>query len=86
MRAQVGDQIVIRSTYVDEPVQDGEVLEVRGADGAPPYRVRWSDNGHEALLIPGPDATVRHVRPASRRVAGGSHGLDQALRTRQEAG
>ena len=65
MRAQVGDRIVIRSTHVDEPVRDGEVLEVRGADGAPPYRVRWSDNGHEGLLFPGPDATVRHARPAS---------------------
>jgi len=65
MRAQVGDRIVIRSPHVDEPVRDGEVLEVRGADGAPPYRVRWSDNGHEGLLFPGPDATVRPARPAS---------------------
>jgi len=65
MRAQVGDQIVIRSTHVDEPVRDGEILEVRGADGAPPYRVRWSDNGHEALLFPGPDATVQHAHPVS---------------------
>jgi hypothetical protein len=63
MRAQVGDQIVIRSAHVDDPVRDGEVLEVRGADGAPPYRVRWSDNGHEALVFPGPDATVRHSHP-----------------------
>jgi len=64
MRAKVGDRIVIRSRHVDEPVRDGEVLEVRGADGAPPYRVRWSDNGHEGLLFPGPDATVRRARPA----------------------
>ena len=63
MRAEVGDQIVIHSTHVDEPVRAGEVLEVRGTDGSPPYRVRWSDNGHEALFFPGPDATVRHIRP-----------------------
>ena len=31
--------------------------EVRGADGDPPFVVRWSD-GHEALLFPGPDAHV----------------------------
>ena len=61
MHAQVGDQIVIRSAHVDEPMREGEVLEVRGPDGAPPYRVRWSDTGHEALFFPGPDATVRHV-------------------------
>lgn len=65
MHARVGDQIVIRSAHVDEPVRDGEVLEVRGPDGSPPYLVRWSDTGHEALLIPGPDATVRHLDPAS---------------------
>ena len=62
MRAQVGDQIIIHSTHVDEPARDGEILEVRGTDGAPPYLVRWSDNGHEALLFPGPDATVRHLQ------------------------
>ena len=64
MRAQVGDKIVIRSAHVDEPVRDGEVLEVRGADGAPPYRVRWSDTGHEALFFPGPDATVHRLDTA----------------------
>ena len=65
MHAQVGDQVVIRSTHVGEAGREGEILEVRGADGAPPYRVRWSDNGHEGLLFPGPDATVRPARPAS---------------------
>jgi hypothetical protein len=65
MHAEVGDQIVIRSTHVDEPVREGEVLEVRGAGGSPPYRVRWSDSGHEALFFPGPDAMVRHIRPAA---------------------
>ena len=60
MRAQVGDRIVIRNAHVDEPVRDGEVLEVRGPDGEPPFRVRWSDTGHEALVFPGPDASIQH--------------------------
>ncbi|WP_234355345.1 DUF1918 domain-containing protein [Kitasatospora aureofaciens] len=30
------------------------------ADGSPPYDVRWSGTGHVAVLIPGPDAHVRH--------------------------
>ena len=50
----------IRSLHVDEAVRDGEVLEVHGADGAPPYLVRWSDNGHETLVFPGPDAQMEH--------------------------
>lgn len=62
MQATVGDQIVIKSTHVDEHVRDGEILEVRGADGAPPFLVRWSDNGHEALVYPGPDAEIRRAQ------------------------
>ena len=35
-------------------------------DGSPPYRVRWSDNGHESLFFPGPDAYIHHADgPAS---------------------
>ena len=62
MQATVGDQIVIKSTHVDEHVRDGEILEVRGVDGAPPFLVRWSDNGHEALVDPGPDAEIRRAQ------------------------
>lgn len=35
----------------------GEVIEVRGSDGEPPYLLRFSD-GHESLVYPGPDAVV----------------------------
>jgi len=35
-------------------VRDGEILEVHGEDGGPPYLVRWSDSGHESLVFPGP--------------------------------
>lgn len=41
--------------------REGQVIEVRGADGAPPYVVRW-DDGHEGLVFPGPDA---HIVPSS---------------------
>jgi hypothetical protein len=60
MQATVGDRIIVHSTHVDEAVRDGEVLEVRGPDGGPPFLVRWSDTGHEALVFPGPDAEIRH--------------------------
>ena len=61
MHAAVGDRLVVRSLHIDGPVRDGEILEVRHADGAPPYVVRWSDTGHEALVFPGPDAYIDHV-------------------------
>lgn len=60
MFASPGDRLIVRSTHVGGPVRDGEILEVRNDDGSPPYRVRWSDTGHEALVFPGPDAEVHH--------------------------
>ena len=59
MRASVGDRLVVHSTHVDGPVRDGEILEVHGEDGAPPYVVRWDDDGHKTLVFPGADATVQ---------------------------
>ena len=61
MHATVGDQIVIHSAHVDEPNRDGEIIDVRGRDGEPPFLVRWADTGHEALMYPGPDAQIRHL-------------------------
>lgn len=61
MIATAGDRLVVRSQHLDGPVRDGEILEVRGDNGAPPYVVRWSDSGHEALVFPGPDAYVEHA-------------------------
>jgi len=62
VQANVGDQLVIESNKVDSPRKVGEILEVQGADGSPPYVVRWSD-GHEGLTYPGADA---HVVPRQR--------------------
>lgn len=62
MFAAIGDELIIRSSRLEGGVRDGEILEVRGLDGSPPYLVRWSDNGHESLIFPGPDATVRHFQ------------------------
>ena len=61
MQANVGDHLVVEGRTVDQPRRDGEVIEVRGEGGAPPYVVRWSD-GHEGLTFPGPDA---HIVPKS---------------------
>lgn len=60
MRARVGDRLVVEGRTAETPRQEGEVIEVRGEDGAPPYVIRWGD-GHEGLAFPGPDA---HIVPA----------------------
>jgi len=58
MQADVGDRLVVKGHHAGEPDRDGEILEVHGADGAPPYLVRWSDDGHVGLVFPGADALV----------------------------
>lgn len=64
MHANVGDRITIRGHRVGEHERDGEILEVRGADGGPPYVVRWGDDGHQSLFFPGTDAFVTHYEHA----------------------
>jgi hypothetical protein len=63
LHASVGDRLVVRSNRLDGPDRDAEILEVRHADGMPPYLVRWSDTGHVALVFPGPDAFVQQYHP-----------------------
>jgi Domain of unknown function (DUF1918) len=58
MKAAVGDRIVVPGPYLDSPVRDGEVVEVRGPAGSAPYLVRWSDTGHLSLFFPGRTARV----------------------------
>jgi hypothetical protein len=60
MKAAVGDKIVVERRHVGEPPREAEVLAVEGQNGSPPYRVRWSDDGHEGLYFPGSDARVVH--------------------------
>ena len=62
MKAQVGDSLVAESNKVSVDPRRGEIIEVRGKDGGPPYVVKWTD-GHEGLVYPGADA---HVVPAQR--------------------
>jgi hypothetical protein len=61
MNAAVGDHLLVHNAHVGESSREGEIVEVRGSDGGPPYLVRWTDDGHESLVFPGPDAEVQHL-------------------------
>lgn len=61
MHANVGDVLVIGGHRVGQAIRRGEILEVRGTEGGPPYLVRWSDDGRSTLLFPGPDCLVEHA-------------------------
>jgi hypothetical protein len=66
MQAAVGDRLHVHANVVGNPGRAGEIVEVRGAGGEPPYLVRF-DDGHTALVFPGPDAIIEHPRRKARK-------------------
>jgi hypothetical protein len=63
MHAKTGDWLIVESAAVERRSRRGLILQVNGTEGEPPYLVRWSDDNHETLVFPGPDA---HVAPADQ--------------------
>jgi len=68
MRAEIGDELVVRGRHVGDEDRKGVIIEIHGPDGAPPYLVRWED-GHESVFVPSSDTLAEHhpVRPGPRR-------------------
>ena len=60
MRARVGDWLVVERARLGERRRTAQILEVRHADGTPPYLVRWTGTEETSLVFPGADA---HVEP-----------------------
>lgn len=65
MRAAVGDRLHVRGRTVGDRDHSAEIVEVRGPDGSPPYLVRY-DDGHEAVVFPGADASVEHPQTSGQ--------------------
>jgi hypothetical protein len=59
MEASVGDRLHVHGKIVGRADHYGEIVEVKGPGGSPPYLVRFTD-GHVCLVFPGPDAVVEH--------------------------
>ncbi|MFI6516082.1 DUF1918 domain-containing protein [Spirillospora sp. NPDC050679] len=66
MNASVGDRLHVHGKTVGRSDRAGEIVEVRGADGGPPFVVRF-DDGHTGLVFPGPDAVVEAPREGGVR-------------------
>ncbi|MFE7107121.1 DUF1918 domain-containing protein [Streptomyces sp. NPDC057575] len=60
MEAHTGDRLLIHGRTVGQHDKVAEIVEVLGAGGTPPFRVRFED-GHEHLISPGPDSVVQHT-------------------------
>jgi hypothetical protein len=59
MQATIGDHICIHGNIVGHPDKNGEIVEVHGSQGEPPYLVKF-DDGRTRLIFPGPDAVIEH--------------------------
>jgi hypothetical protein len=66
MQAVVGDRLHVHGSIVGQPERMGEIVEVRGVGGEPPYLVRFQD-GHSALMFPGPDAVIEHPTKKAKK-------------------
>ncbi len=66
LKASPGDRLVVHGHRQGEPERDGEILEVVGRHGAPPYVVRWED-GRVSTLYPSSDVFVQHFEHPKRR-------------------
>jgi hypothetical protein len=64
VQAAVGDRIHVHGRVVGQQDHRGRITEVRGPGGSPPYLVVFED-GHEALVFPGPDAVIERDQDAS---------------------
>lgn len=71
LRASPGDRLVVRGHHLGATERDAEILDVLGEDGAPPYMVRWSDDGHVSRVYPSSDIYVEYFehKPQRRRKA-----------------
>jgi hypothetical protein len=59
MQAQVGDELTVRGRHQGDEDRHGTIIRVDGANGAPPYLVRWTD-GHDSVFFPAAGSEVQH--------------------------
>jgi hypothetical protein len=58
MIAHVGDRLVLEGTHLDDVRRVGVITGVGHDDGAPPYYVRWQEDGRMTMIFPGPEARI----------------------------
>jgi hypothetical protein len=64
MQAEVGDGLTVKGRRQGDGDRHGEIIEIHGENGTPPFLVRWRDGG-ESLFFPSSDAIVEH-HPTAR--------------------
>jgi hypothetical protein len=68
MHARVGEWLVTEGVHLDDHRRKGQIIEVRDAEGEPPYMVHWLEDGHVSLFFPGPDTHIEAALPGHLRL------------------
>ena len=58
MIAHVGDRLVLEGIHNGDTRRVGVITGLRHDDGAPPYYVRWLDDGRTTMIFPGAEARI----------------------------
>lgn len=58
MHAEAGDWLLVRTRGAGESHGRRAVVLATAADGSPPYKVRWLDTEHEALIFPDAETEI----------------------------
>lgn len=66
MQASVGDGLTVKGRHQGDEDRHGEIIEIHGENGAPPYLVRWRDQ-HESIFFPSSDTIVEHHKVSKQR-------------------
>jgi hypothetical protein len=66
MQAKVGDELTVKGRRQGDTERHGEIVDIIGTEGAPPYLVRWLD-GYESVLFLSDDTTVVEHNAASEQ-------------------
>jgi hypothetical protein len=63
MYAHLGDWLVVEGLHLEDRRRKGQIIEVHGPSGEPPYLVHWLEDGHVSLFFPGPDTHIERNLP-----------------------
>ncbi len=58
MKAKAGDWYVVQGRTSGRSERRGMVIRAHGVNGAPPYDVRWADNGEVETAYPDSDVVI----------------------------
>jgi Domain of unknown function (DUF1918) len=59
MHAQLHDTLTVKGRRQGDEDRHGEIVEIHGQNGSPPYLVHWNQ-GSESLFFPSADTVVEH--------------------------